>query len=205
MSTAPKHRVFFALWPDAETASHLAALGENLVGGCGGRVMPAANLHMTLAFIGAVTPAQIERLVALAAGVRCEAFDLRLDRLGFWPQGGILWAGCRQVPCSALPSGRRQHRLFAELAAGVRAAGFALDARPPVPHVTLARRARCASLPRLGTPVGWRADEFALVESIAQPVGVRYRVLETFTLDLPDIPISSLPHHGGCACATPVR
>lgn len=198
MSTAQKHRVFFALWPDAETASHLAALGENLVGDCGGRVMSAANLHMTLAFIGVVTPAQIERLVALAAGVHCEAFDLRLDRLGFWPQGGILWAGCRQVP-------PRQHRLFAELAASVRAAGFALDARTPVPHVTLARRARCASLPRLGTPVGWRADEFALVESIAQPVGVRYRVLETFTLDLPDIPISSLPQHGGCACATPVR
>lgn len=198
MSTAQKHRVFFALWPDAETASHLAALGENLVGGCGGRVMPAANLHMTLAFIGAVTPAQIERLVALAAEVSGEAFDLRLDRLGFWPQRGILWAGCRTAPSP-------QSRLFSELAAGVRAAGFALDARPPVPHVTLARRARCASLPRLGTPVGWRADEFALVESIAQPVGVRYRVLETFTLDLPDIPISSLPHHGGCACATPVR
>ncbi|MDO8293925.1 MAG: RNA 2',3'-cyclic phosphodiesterase [Gallionella sp.] len=198
MSAAQKLRVFFALWPDAETASHLAALGENLVGGCGGRVMPAANLHMTLAFIGAVTPAQIERLVALAAGVRCEAFDLRLDRLGFWPQGGILWAGCRQAPSC-------QRRLFAELASGVRAAGFTLDARTPVPHVTLARRARCASLPRLGTPLGWRADEFALVESIAQPVGVRYRVLETFPLDLPDIPISSLPHHGGCACATPVR
>lgn len=176
MSTTQKHRVFFALWPDAEVASHLAALGENLAGEYGGRVIPAANLHMTLAFIGAVTPAQLDQLVALAAEVRGEAFDLRLDRLGFWPQRGIVWAGCRRE----VPWGRR---LFSELAANVRAAGFALDARPPVPHVTLARRARCASLPRLGTPLGWRVNEFALVESIAQPLGVRYETRARFALD----------------------
>ena len=34
----------------------------------------------------------------IAAGVRAEAFELSLDRLGFWPQRGILWAGCRQAP-----------------------------------------------------------------------------------------------------------
>jgi 2'-5' RNA ligase len=191
---AQKHRVFFALWPDAEEASHLAALGENLAGECGGRAIPAANLHMTLAFIGAVTPAQLDQLVALAAEVRGEAFDLCLDRLGFWPQRGIVWAGCRrEAPCSALPSGRLQRAskevplgrrlLFGELAANVRAAGFALDACPPVPHVTLARRARCASLPRLGTPLGWRVNEFALVESIAQPLGVRYETRARFALD----------------------
>lgn len=183
MSTVHRHRVFFALWPDDEMASHLAALGGNLAGECGGRVIPAANLHMTLAFIGAVTPAQLEQLVTLAAKVRGEAFDLRLDRLGFWPQRGIVWAGCRrEAPCSELPSGRLRE-LFGELAAAVRAAGFALDTRPPVPHVTLVRRARCASLPRLGTPLGWRVDELALVESIAQPLGVRYETRARFALD----------------------
>lgn len=182
MSTAQKHRVFFALWPDDEMASHLAALGENLAGECGGRVIPVTNLHMTLAFIGAVTPVQLDQLVALAAKVRGEAFDLRLDRLGFWPQRGIVWAGCRAATGSALPSDRLRE-LCSELAAHLRAAGFALDARPPVPHVTLARRARCASLPRLGTPLGWRVSEFALVESIAQPLGVRYETRARFALD----------------------
>lgn len=188
MKTGRKHRVFFALWPDADEAEHLAALGQNLVAGCGARVMPMENMHLTLAFIGAVTPVQLEQLIALAAEVRATSFDLRLDRLGFWPQGGVLWAGCRKSPlrqrnaCSALPADRLRE-LFAKLAAAVRAAGFALPPRPRIPHVTLARRARCASLPRLGTPLGWRVNEFALVESIAQPIGVRYETLATFALD----------------------
>jgi 2'-5' RNA ligase len=54
----------------------------------------------------------------------------------------------------------------------LRAAGFAIDHRSGadlVPHITLARRTRCASLPRLGTPIGWRVGEFALVESHLHP------------------------------------
>jgi 2'-5' RNA ligase len=172
-----RHRVFFAIWPDEEAASHLAALGHALATG-GGRAMRPASLHLTLAFIGAVATEQLGILRTVAGEVRAAPFDLSLDRLGFWPQRGILWAGCRQPP-SAL------RRLSERLDAGLAAAGFALD-RPGgkslVPHVTLARRVRCRELPRLETPIRWHVGDFALVESHLHPSAASYQTLAEFSL-----------------------
>lgn len=161
MSEARSHRVFFALWPDDEATAHLSALAHELTARGGGRVMRPASLHLTLAFVGAVAQIQIPRLEEIAGAVRADSFELSLDRLGFWPQRGILWAGCRQTPAPL-------RRLAEALAADLRAAGFAIDHRSGadlVPHVTLARGARGASLPRLGTAICWQVDAFALVES----------------------------------------
>lgn len=178
MSEARSRRVFFALWPDGEATGHLSALAHNLSAG-GGRVMRPAALHLTLAFVGAVTSTQVAQLVDIAAGVHAPAFDLSLDRLGFWPQRGILWAGCRQSPAPL-------RRLVELLAADLRAAGFAIDHRSAsaqVAHVTLARRVRCAALPRLGSPIGWRVGEFALVETHLHPSAASYKTLASFSLD----------------------
>ena len=181
MSEARSHRVFFALWPDDEAVGHLSALAHSLATG-GGRVMRPASLHLTLAFVGSVTSTQVGRLEEIAAGIRAEAFDLSLDRLGFWPQRGILWAGCRRTPN---PLRRLTERLVTDL----RAAGFAIAdhaGAAPVPHITLARRVRCPSLPRLGTPIRWRAGEFALVESRLHPSAASYKTLAGFHLDAAD-------------------
>lgn len=182
MSEIRSRRVFFALWPDDEATAHLSALVQDLTAGSGGRVMRPASLHLTLAFVGAVTPSQIPRLEEIAGAVRAEPFELSLDRLGFWPQRGILWAGCQQ-PSAPL------RRLAGVLAAELRAAGFAIDHRSGanlVPHITLARRARCASLPRLGTPISWQVGEFALVESHLHPSAASYKTLARFPLAEPD-------------------
>ena len=182
MSEARSRRVFFALWPDDEASAHLSALAHELTARGGGRLMRPAALHLTLAFVGSVTPAQLATLEAIAAGIHIEAFDLSLDRLGFWPQQGILWAGCRQSP----PPLRQ---LAEALVAALRDAGFAIDHRSGkdlVPHVTLARRARCASLPRLGTPICWRAPEFALVATHLQPAAASYETLARFPLAEPE-------------------
>jgi 2'-5' RNA ligase len=178
MGEADSRRVFFALWPDDEAMSHLAALGQDLAARGGGRLMRPASLHLTLAFVGSVAPERIPQLEEIAGAVRADSFELSLDRLGFWPQGGILWAGCRQAPAPL-------RGLAGALVAGLRAAGFAIDARAGAnlaAHVTLARRARCASLPRLGTPVSWQVGEFALVESRPHSSGADYRTLVRFPL-----------------------
>ena len=178
MSEARAHRVFFALWPNDEATAHLSALALDLTARGGGRMMRPSSLHLTLAFVGAVTPAQIPLLEEIAGGVRTESFELSLDRLGFWPQRGILWAGCRQTPAPL-------RRLAGTLATDLRAAGFAIDHRSGadlVPHLTLARRARRASLPRLGTPIGWQVGEFALVESHLHPSAASYGTLARFPL-----------------------
>ena len=176
MGEARSRRVFFALWPDEEASGHLAALACDLGGG--GRVMRPASLHMTLAFVGSVAPSQIADLEQIAAGVGATAFDLSLDRLGFWPQRGIVWVGCCQAPAALL-------RLGEELASALGGAGFAVDHRSGsamLPHITLARRVRCKSLPRLGTPIAWRVSEFSLVESQLHPSGASYETLASFPL-----------------------
>lgn len=177
MDEARSHRVFFALWPSAEAVGHLSALAHSLAGG--GRTMRPASLHLTLAFVGAVTPTRLELLRQIGAGIRGAAFELSLDRIGFWPQRGILWAGCNQVaaPLRGLAEG---------LTKALREADFAIDPRagkPLLPHVTLARRVRCASLPGLETPIRWRVEEFALVESYLHPSAASYRTLQRFALD----------------------
>lgn len=178
--TEPRaRRVFFALWPDDEAIGHLSALACNLAAGGGSRLIRPESLHLTLAFVGPVAPSRVALLEELAAGVRAGVFELSLDRLGFWPQRGILWAGCRQPPA---PLSRLRERLVASL----RAAGFAIDhgsAVRHVPHITLARRARCAALLRLATPIRWRAGEFALVESRLDPAAASYGTLARFALD----------------------
>ena len=207
-----KHRVFFALMPDDEIASHLLALGHHVAARGGGRLMPVQNLHLTLAFIGSVTATQMDTLIAcahtvsdafitsLAAADQSEGeLDLRvcLNRLGFWPQGGVLWAGCRLSPShqrrpfaepsamkSALHAGALPWMLAAQLKSALLAAGFPMTLASShfVPHVTLARRVRCASLPRLGSPLGWSVREFFLLESIPQGMYPRYETRAVFPL-----------------------
>ncbi len=179
---AHSHRVFFALWPDAEAMSRLAALGHSLASP-GSRIMRPHSLHLTLAFIGSVTSDQLAQLQCIAAGVHAEAFELRLDRLGFWPQRGILWAGCEQTPSPL-------RRLFDALSGALTAAKFGFErhgGKGLLPHVTLARRVRCRHLPRLETPIAWNVDDFALVESHLHPSGASYRTLARFPLPAPSL------------------
>ncbi|MDP3036657.1 MAG: RNA 2',3'-cyclic phosphodiesterase [Rhodocyclaceae bacterium] len=176
--TAAPQRVFFALWPDAAALDALEAAATAGIARCGGRRMGRDSLHLTLAFIGAVSPAQLDKLLNLAGQLKVAPFDLLLDQLGWWPHNRILWAGCQAAPPC-------QRRLFDELSFALAAAGFPVDQRPYSPHVTLVRNARCAgceSLPVLAAPVRWRVDTLTLAESCLQPSGARYRVLAHWPL-----------------------
>lgn len=172
-----KHRLFFALWPDPELAEHLHALGVELVRQAHGRGRPMApaTLHLTLAFVGAVSRAQRDELVEAAAKIIAPEFEMTLDRLGFWPRGGIVYVAGEIVPS-------RQRRLFDALAELLVAQGIAADPRPWQPHVTLARNVRGLRPPRLGEGLHWRARDFVLVESHLHPAGARYEILGRWPL-----------------------
>lgn len=133
------------------------------------------TLHMTLAFIGSISPSQLDVLRQVAGKLAGEAFELQVDRMGYWPHNRIVWAGCSQVPS-------RQRRLFDALTAQLAETGFGLDEHPFVPHVTLVRNARCDNLPELMHPIHWPVSEFVLVESRLQPSGARYRALDRWPL-----------------------
>lgn len=133
------------------------------------------SLHMTLAFIGAVSPSRLAALQDIAGKISGEPFDMQLDRLGCWPHNRIFWIGCSNTPS-------RQCRLFAAIVEGLAVAGFALDKRPFVQHVTLVRNARCDNQPELERPIPWHVSEFVLAESFLQASGAGYRVLNRWPL-----------------------
>ena len=151
-------RLFFALWPPKTARALLAELGTKLAQDCGGRAVVADKIHLTLAFLGEVDAAGEVRALEVAEAIAFEPFELVLDRVGCFPRAHVAWA----APSAPDP---RAGRLAEELAAGLRAAGFALERRAFAAHVTLVRRIvrPCAEAP--SESIAWKANAFALVES----------------------------------------
>ena len=172
-----KHRLFFALWPDQETRDRLYQSQQSIgLSGQSARYVPAANLHMTLHFIGQADAAFCDCLMRVARRVKGRAFSLKLDRTGHFKKPQISWLGCQQLPHALL-------ELHRELAKQLRACDFRAERRPYVPHVTLARKQAVASDVSTIGPVDWPINDFSLVESTPLPGGVRYDVLETYPLN----------------------
>ena len=166
--------MFFALWPDRAAAARLAELALKAQALCGGRVMRRETLHLTLAFIGEVAPERMASLRQAASRVGAQAYALSLDRLDCWRRNGIVWAGCRE-PAQPLIA------LAGQLEAQLSAAGFALEARSFMAHLTLLRDAQC--LPLLACEaVAWPVDEFVLVESPRSSSGAGYTVVDRWPL-----------------------
>lgn len=133
------------------------------------------TLHITLVFLGAVPETRLPVLVDAAGRVRGDAFEVVLDRIGWWPHNRIFWLGCDSMPSS-------HRRLHDDLVKELMLAGFANDARPYCPHLTLLRNARCAGLLPACPTVHWFAREFTLVESLLGATGARYRELARWPL-----------------------
>ena len=167
-------RLFFALWPDAITRDALNHTGKWLHKHWGGRRMRADTLHITLAFLGSTPAEQLDDLIACADNLKSEAFELVLDQAGYWRHNRIGWLGACQTP--------PQHaELVTALNAALQAAGFPVDARPHVPHVTLLRNTAGGELPPCET-VRWPVHDFVLVSSRTEADGAHYEVVQRWPL-----------------------
>jgi 2'-5' RNA ligase len=167
-------RLFFALWPDDTTRAALNRAGKCLHQHWGGRRMRADTLHITLAFIGSTPVEQIETLIACADNVQAEACELELDQPRYWRHNRIGWLGASQTP-------PRHLELVAALNGPLIAAGFPVDARPHVPHVTLLRNTAGGELPECA-PVRWPIRDFVLVKSVTESGGAHYDVIRSWPL-----------------------
>ncbi|MBL8482463.1 MAG: RNA 2',3'-cyclic phosphodiesterase [Rhodocyclaceae bacterium] len=164
-------RVYFALWPPAEVAAQLGAWQQVLHAALGGRIMRPDGLHVTLAFVGDIAAPRLPELLEIGARAGAPAASLCLDQAGAWRHNRIGWAGTRAVP-PALAG------LAAALADALRGAGFSVESRPWVPHVTLLRNVvRCAPVPQDLAPVRWDVSGFCLVRSRLDARGARYERL----------------------------
>lgn len=142
-------------------------------------------MHLTLKFFGDVDTTRLsdieDALTRSAAGVG--PFALKLQGAGTFPLGGpaaprVLWLGVEDVS-GGLAELRQRFERECE------AAGFAREARPFRPHLTLgrvrvpdaeARRAADAHRVLGLTPVAFVVTEVCLVRSELGPGGSRYSV-----------------------------
>ena len=167
-NTTPKRRVFLALWPDEAIRGELHHLAHGL--DVGGRPVPRAHLHLTLAFPGTI---EAERADCLAARLDELSFDpipVLLDRVGHFERARVAWAGPSRCPAAL-------DRLAARARGLCLACGVQTEARPFAPHVSLRRHARAPDTPALGAPIHWFADRIVLIESGSQGNPGPYRLL----------------------------
>jgi 2'-5' RNA ligase len=193
-------RLFFAALPDEGTRARLRALiAEPLreLGREGGREVgrevgretrrgvgrergslvpvPIENYHLTLAFVGAATAAQLETVRAIGASLRGRPCEVRLEALEWWRRAGVLALAAPLCPPELA-------QIHARLSDALRRAGFARDLETFRPHVTVARKVTQAPvLPRV-LELTWPVREVALLDSDTSGKTSRYTVLDTWPL-----------------------
>jgi 2'-5' RNA ligase len=176
---ARTRRVFFALWPSEGAQDELARSVAGALTCAGGRMLPARNLHATLAFLGSVAEERLAELAALAreCAAAWEGGALRLEfgRLEHWARVAILVV-------TGEDAGGRAHALAHALRDACVRGGFAPDLKPFRAHVTVARKVTRASAEQPLPALAWRFTSFALIESETRPGGSLYSVRESFVL-----------------------
>ena len=161
-------RLFFALWPPPETA---AALHE-WSGALHGKATAAANIHLTLAFLG---EADAGKATSAARRVRGKRHALPVEVARYVKRNEMVWVAPRETP-PALEA------LVKALQLELYRDEFFLERRPFAAHVTLLRKAREPGvLPPLPA-VRWPVDEFLLVQSRTSAGGPLYEPLERIAL-----------------------
>jgi RNA 2',3'-cyclic 3'-phosphodiesterase len=172
----PTRRLFFALWPDAAMREAMVHATRKAARASGGRPVPAANLHVTLAFLGAVPERRLGELAEIArraaAGGRLE---LAFDHLEHWRAAQLLCALPAEAPAPIVALARRLQDVLA-------ARGFAPDLKPFRPHVTVVRKVSRPGRIAKFDSVAWGFTELALIESRTLVAGALYSVVESYSL-----------------------
>jgi 2'-5' RNA ligase len=163
-------RLFFALWPDPDLRQALRTRLDRIAALIEGKQQRPDQWHVTLEFLGQVPVERQPSLRAAADRVRRSPVAIEFDRVEHWRKPQVVCLVASHVPMGLAT-------LVTQLRAELVQEGFAVEARPFRPHVTLARKVRSAAATRLDPPFVWRSDGFALVRSVTDPAGSRYEPL----------------------------
>lgn len=159
-------RLFLALELPGPALDQLQRLQGSLKKYGRGKFVPRQNLHLTMVFLGDAEP---EAVLQALAGISAHRQTLLLTGLGRF--GDLVYAAARNT--SALC------QLQQSLTHALSAAGFSLEDRSFLPHITLCRKYAGSppQIPALGTLGGAR---LVLMRSELQPNGAVYTVLHRF-------------------------
>ncbi|MEC5342972.1 RNA 2',3'-cyclic phosphodiesterase [Brenneria populi] len=172
----PTRRLFFALPLPEKAQREIVRWRAERFPPEAGRPVAAANLHLTLAFLGEVSAQKEQALRTLAGRIGQAEFTLDLNDAGHWPRPGVVWLGCRQAPRGLL-------QLADLLRSQAARNGCHQSAQPFHPHITLLRGAtRPVALPPadFNWPVAMR--HFSLYQSLFENGKTRYQTIASWPL-----------------------
>ena len=152
-----------------------------------GWVKPA-NLHLTLKFLGDISPEQLEsiRLIIAETVKTALSFEIKLETLDVFPdlrRARIIWIGANLVPGEL-------KQLVDQLETKLLEIGFAKEERPFQAHITLGR-IRNTIIPAIlekgldkvkkdciDADLKFHARGITLFQSVLEPGGPTYSILE---------------------------
>lgn len=170
-------RLFFAIEMPAPLQRKIVRWRADHFAPEAGRPVAAANLHLTLAFLGEVSAEKQQALAAMAGRIRQPGFTLTLDDAGQWLRSRVVWLGTRQPPRGLL-------QLANLLRAQAARSGCYQSPQPFHPHITLLRDASHAvAIPPPGFQWRFPVNEFVLYESVFARGRTRYTPLQRWTLN----------------------
>ena len=181
-------RTFIAVKPTDSLLDKLSAYcRDTLTPVCPGvRWVSKQNLHLTLRFLGEISPDSLDNLRESAQGAasQCAAFELYAERIGFFgsPRSPrVIWLG--------LKKSEELQRLASNLETALGKAGFGRADKPFQAHLTLARIKKplgsavdWRSLPPFNHPAPWPVTGIEIISSTLTPGGPIYETLDTLTL-----------------------
>lgn len=164
-------RLFIASFPPPALGRALHRLARRQHALLGGRCMPAANLHLTLTFLGQTPTASIPAILDLLQQMPALECTLTLDTLGTFLNGGIVWAGSASVPESLA-------EWVTQLRGGLQDNDIVFDNRPFRPHITLLRKAAQIEVP-IEPALAWQLGRAELCISRSSADGSVYQVVSS--------------------------
>lgn len=181
--TPPSKRCFIAIPVGAGVTDELHALQARLRddAGVAGRAIPAANFHITLAFLGALEKEDRSRAIELMENRarQGEATTQPLTRIRPFPGERSRLLALEGVPAEPL-SGLRRRLLQDLLDENIPPAGAE---RPFRPHVSLIRLQRpMDEQPFAEVAIELPVRELVFYESVPEGRGVSYHRLASFSL-----------------------
>lgn len=176
LKTASPRRLFFALTLPKTMQRRIVQWRADNFSPEAGHPIAAANLHLTLAFLGEVSAAKALILQQQAGRISQPGFDVTLDDIGHWPGSGVVWLGCKNPPRGLL-------QLAQLLRSQAARSGCYQSPLPFHPHVSLLRGAtRPVAIPAKTANESFRASHFSLYESALVRGRTRYNIVQSWPL-----------------------
>lgn len=156
--------------------SSLTAIGADL------KPVERENIHLTVKFLGNVTPAKLAEVQTALGKVKFEPFTMEVRGSGAFPslkRMSVVWVGIGEGWSMAEQIFEQTEKLLHEV-------GFSRETRPFSPHITIARVRSPRKRDELAAFLGHLADEsfgafnadrVRLRQSVLSPSGPRYSTL----------------------------